>query len=111
MIQGTHTSGSVTTQTGGMGWEVGGRFEGGRTYVYLWLIHADIWQKPTQYCKTIILQLNTNKFFKRDLRLNGLNWLKVMSLVDEEGLSHSTHACMSESRAQNFPVSLIKDVK
>ena len=20
------------------------------TYVYLWLIHADVWQKPTQYC-------------------------------------------------------------
>ena len=31
------------------------------TYVYLWLIHADIWQKRTQYCKTIILQLKINK--------------------------------------------------
>ena len=20
------------------------------TYVYLWLIHADVWQKQTQYC-------------------------------------------------------------
>ena len=94
-----------------MGWEVGQRFGSGGTYVYLWLIHVDIWQKPTQYCKTIILQLKTNKFFKRDLRFNGLNWLKVMSLVDAEGLSHSAHACLSESRAQNFPVSLIKDVK
>ena len=27
------------------------------TYVYLWLIHADVWQKPTQYCKAVILQL------------------------------------------------------
>ena len=26
------------------------------TYVHLWLIHADIWQRPTQYCKAIILQ-------------------------------------------------------
>ena len=26
------------------------------TYVYLWLIHADVWQKPTQYFKAIILQ-------------------------------------------------------
>jgi len=26
-------------------------------YVYLWLINVDIWQKPTQYCKVIILQL------------------------------------------------------
>ena len=29
------------------------------TYVYLWLIHADAWQKPTQYYKAIILQLKT----------------------------------------------------
>ena len=27
------------------------------TYVYLWLIHDDVWHKPTQYCKAIILQL------------------------------------------------------
>lgn len=52
--------------------------------------HVVIQQKPTQYCKTIILQLKINKVFKRDLRLNGLNWLKVTSLADEEGLSHST---------------------
>ena len=42
-----------------MGWEVGGRFKRERTYVYLWLIHVDVWQRPTQYCKAIILQLNT----------------------------------------------------
>ena len=40
-----------------MGLEVGGRFKTEGTYVYLWLIHVDIWQKPTQYCKAIILQL------------------------------------------------------
>ena len=26
----------------------------------LWLIHADVWQKPTQHCKVIILQLKIN---------------------------------------------------
>ena len=31
--------------------------------MYLWLIHVDAWQKPTQYCKAIILQLKTS-FFK-----------------------------------------------
>ena len=36
---------------------VGGRFKREWTYVYLWLIHVDIWQKPSQYCKVIILQL------------------------------------------------------
>ena len=33
------------------------RFKGEGTYVYLWLIHVVVWQKPTQYCKTIALQL------------------------------------------------------
>ena len=32
-------------------------------YVDLLLIHVDIWQKPTQYYKAIILQLKINKFF------------------------------------------------
>jgi len=42
--------------------------EGGDIYIYLWLIHVDVWQKPTQYCKTIILQLK--KFFlKRETPL------------------------------------------
>ena len=36
-----------------MGWSF--RREG--TYVYLWLLHIVIWQKPTHY-KAIILQLN-----------------------------------------------------
>ena len=35
------------------------------TYVYLWLIHTDIWQKPMQYYKAIILQLKINNFFKK----------------------------------------------
>ena len=34
-------------------------------YVYLWPIHVDVWQKPTQYCKAVILQFTINKIFKR----------------------------------------------
>ena len=34
------------------------------TYVYLWLTHVDVWQKPIQYCKAIILQLKINKLKK-----------------------------------------------
>ena len=30
-------------------------------YVYQWLIHADVWQKPTPYCKSIILQFKKKK--------------------------------------------------
>ena len=28
--------------------------------MYLWLIHVDVWQKLTQYCEIIILQLKIN---------------------------------------------------
>ena len=47
-----------------MGWEVGGRFNREGTYVYLCLIHVDVWQRPRQYCKAIILQLKINAFRK-----------------------------------------------
>ena len=30
-------------------------------HVYLFLIHVDVWQKLTQYCKAIILQFQINK--------------------------------------------------
>ena len=41
--------------------------------IYLWLIHVDVWQKPTQYGKAIIFQLKINKLkktshFQRRLR-------------------------------------------
>ena len=50
-----------------MGWGVsGGRFK--KTYMYLWLIHIVVWQKPTQYCKAITLQLN-NKFFQKKKKM------------------------------------------
>ena len=46
----------------GVGWD--GRWEGGSTgmgqYIQLWLIRVDVWQKLTQYCKVIILQLKIN---------------------------------------------------
>ena len=35
------------------------------TCVYLWLIHVDVWQKLTQYCKAIILQLKIDKLRKK----------------------------------------------
>jgi len=40
---------------------VGRRFKREGTYGYLWLIHVDVWQKPVQYCKDIILQLKIKK--------------------------------------------------
>ena len=50
-----------------MGKKVEGRLEREGTHVYLWLIHVDVWQKPTQFCKTIILQVRNKYFFKKRL--------------------------------------------
>ena len=61
MMQGAQIQGSVTTYRGGMGWELGRRFKREGTYVYIWPIHVDVWQKPTQCCESVILQLKRNK--------------------------------------------------
>ena len=42
------------------GWdgeEGGRRGSGWGTHVHSWLIYANVWQKPPQYCKVISLQL------------------------------------------------------
>ena len=53
---------TMTTERCGVGWEVGGKFKRQRPYTHRWLIHAAVWQKPTQHCKAIILQFNINTF-------------------------------------------------
>ena len=55
-----------------MRWEVGGKFTMEGTRTYLWLIHADVWQKPTHYCKAIIFRLKTF------LNWRGPVWVMVM---------------------------------
>ena len=61
VMQGAQAGASVTTYRGGMGLEMGGRFKREGTFVYLWLIHDDVWRKLTQHCKAIILQLKKKK--------------------------------------------------
>ena len=36
-------------------------------YTYIWLIHVDVLQTATQYCKAIVLQLKINKLKKLGL--------------------------------------------
>ena len=48
------------------------------TYVYLWLIHVDVWQKPTQYCKAIIFQLKMNFKKGRLWIIIGINIVMVI---------------------------------
>ena len=49
------------------GWESGGRLKKEVIHVYLWLICIAEWQKPSQYCKAVSLQLK-NKLKKKNHR-------------------------------------------
>ena len=40
----------------------------GGTHVDQWLTHVDVWQKPTQYCKALILQLKINLKAKKKIK-------------------------------------------
>ena len=55
----------------GSGGEGGGRGVqerwGGGIHACLWAIHVDVWQKPSQYCKVIILQLNLKIKYLRSI--------------------------------------------
>ena len=57
---GSSSRGSVMTQRAGMGQAVGGSLKREGTRVYRGLTQVDAWQKPTQHCKAIILQLKIN---------------------------------------------------
>ena len=48
------------------GLEGGGTFKKEAIYVYLWLIHIVVQQKPTEHCKAIIFQSKIN--LKRKLK-------------------------------------------
>ena len=55
-----------------MGRDVGGwlcregRILGTSREMYLWLIHVDVGQKPSQYCKVVILQLKIKLHLKKE---------------------------------------------
>ena len=60
---GNSNPGSVITERGGNGWEVGGRFKREGTCVHLWLMHVDVWQKSNPHCKAVIHRLQINQCF------------------------------------------------
>ena len=77
-----------------MGWEVGGRFKREGTYVYLWLIHDDVWQKSAQYCKVITLQLK--KSYK-PLTRNGKLYLRMHADRKEPSLLEGSRQVLKYS--------------
>ena len=38
--------------------------------MYLWLTHNDVWQRPAQYCETIIIQLKIRKKNENKKKIN-----------------------------------------
>ena len=73
----------------------GRKVEEGKTDVSLWLIHVDIWQKPTKPCKAIILQL---KFF---LKSNNIA-LEVLTTVLPIFISETTNCKLYLIRVQSL---------
>ena len=63
---GNSNRGSVSIYRDGLRKEMGGRFKRDGIYVYLWLIHVEVWQKTTKFCKAIFFQWIMNTFFKVD---------------------------------------------
>ena len=59
-ISGHHGPGKLTHKVNHQG-----KFKRKGTYIYLELIHVDVWQKPTHYCRAIILQLKINLIIKK----------------------------------------------
>ena len=71
----------------GIGW--GGRQEGVSglgTHVNPWFIHVNVWQKPLQYCKVIILQV-----IKINEKKKKLEWVVMTSSMGSSQLSDLTH--------------------
>ena len=62
------------------------------TCVYLWLVHVDIWQKPTQDCQAIILQLKKlflkkNYFKKKGEGGSEASWNSISAVLVTQTLS------------------------
>ena len=70
--------------------------------IYLWLIHVDAWQKPTQYCKVIILQLKINTFFLKSMSKYVLLSRVWLRLNCPHALSSSFYLGKIEQSMQSF---------
>ena len=76
--------------------------EGGDIYIYPWMIHVDVRQKPSQYCKVMIFLLKIKLiFFKSscsgayNLLFNsslGIFWLRTKK-KNERGIYTHAHIC------------------
>ena len=68
---------------------MGGQYKGEGTYGYLWLIHVDIWQNPSQYCN--YPPIKKKIFFLRN-RAGGCMLPQSRGEVPQRGESYSEEA-------------------
>ena len=76
--KGTQNWRSGTTPRGSVGRNMGGGFRLEGTHVYLWAIHVDVWQKPSQYPSIKFINKNSaanNRCSINTYRMNG--WMNV----------------------------------
>ena len=79
---------------------MGGKFKREETCVCLWLIHADVWQKPTQYCKAIVLQLKINHFLQKEV--------ETIELVAQRSMFHIKMLPMGKRKKKLTGPNLLK---
>ena len=60
-----------------MGREMGESFRREVMYVYLWLIHVEVWQKATKFCKAITFQFSSVTQSCLTLQLHGLQHARL----------------------------------
>ena len=82
-----------------MGWEVGKWFKEGM-HVYLWLIHIDIWQKLSYYCKAIILQLKFKKN-KNGARRPPNHQVNLSKISKWQSMDFFPHVCSALTHVYN----------
>ena len=84
-MQGTQSWCCVTAWSLGVEREVGTGFRREGTRVRLWPVHVDgeVWQKPSQYCKVVILQLKCMNYTKKTLPLAVLQSMCVVCQTSE----------------------------
>ena len=68
-----------------------GQFKREGTYVYVRLIHVDVWQKLSQYCKVIILQLKLNKYTEYQVWYVFLKECRVQKITGQQTKKQQTY--------------------
>ena len=72
--------------------EIRGRFRREGIYICIWLIHVEVWQKTTKFCKAIILKLKKHINLKRSCSF----WVKVIHSLENNNLIWQTR-CVNHS--------------